>query len=374
MPCGDCDSLSGESVNRRTKPKLFIPGPTHVDEEVLQAMQGYPVGHRTQEFSELYEEVIRGVQKVLFTQNTVFLGTCSATGLMEAAVRNSVAKRCANFICGAFSRRWHEITALCGIDCDPIEVDLGLAIRPDTVRRALQRKEYDAVTIVHNETSTGVMNPIQEIAEVVNEFPDVFLLVDMVSSMASVKTEIDRLGIDVALASVQKGWGLPPGFAVCSVSERALQRSRQIRNKGYYFNFEVMEKYARKSQTPTTPSISHMYAMRTQLERIFREGLENRFQRHHQMAEFVRNWARQTFALFAEPGFESDTVTCIENSEDIDVPELRSRLLKKGFLISGGYGPLKERTFRIAHMGDLQLKNMEELLLTIDETLKEMES
>jgi len=354
------------------KPKLFIPGPTHVDENILQALSEYPIGHRSDTFSELYEEVVEGIKKVLFTKNRVYLGTCSATGLMEAAVRNTVKKRCANFVCGAFSKRWHEITTACGIPCDAFEVNPGNAIKPEIVGKALEKGQYDTITIVHNETSTGVMNPIEEIAEVVKDFDDIFFLVDMVSSMASVKVEVEKLNIDVALASVQKGWGLPPGFAVCSVSEKTLERSKQLENKGYYFDFMVLEKYASKSQTPSTPSIPHIYALQRQLKRIFQEGLENRFQRHHLMAEKVRDWATLFFSLFAEKGFESDTVTCIKNTQDINISDLQSRLLEKGYMISGGYGPLKGDTFRIAHMGNLQLSDINELLSIVGETIEEM--
>jgi aspartate aminotransferase-like enzyme len=354
------------------KPKLFIPGPTHVDSELLSSLAEYPVGHRSAQFSELYDEVVDGVQKVLFTSNRILLGTCSATGLMESAVRNTVQKRCANFVCGAFSKRWHEITASCGIECDSISVELGKATKPEAVREALETGKYDTITVVHNETSTGVMNPIAEIAEVVRDFPDVVLLVDMVSSMASVKVEVDKLGIDVALASVQKGWGLPPGFAVCSVSDRIFERSEQISNKGYYFDFKVMEKYAKKSQTPTTPSIPHMQGLRAQLARIFKDGLENRFQHHVKLAEEVRSWIRQKFDTFAESGYESNTVTCAGNPNGIDLIEMANRLLKRGYMISGGYGPLKGKTFRIAHMGNLQMDDIRDLLTTMDNVLDEM--
>lgn len=240
-------------MTRSSKPKLFIPGPVHVEEPVLKSLGDYPIGHRSPEFSELYRELESGIQKVLLTQNRVYLGTCSATGLMEAAVRNSVKKACANFICGAFSERWYRIASACGLPCEPFRVEPGLAIKADLVREVLSSGDYDAMTLVHNETSTGVMNPVESIAEVLLDFPGVLFLLDMVSSMASVKVEVDALGIDVALASVQKGWALPPGFSICSVSPRTLERSSELANKGYYFDFEIMEWYARKNQTPPPP-------------------------------------------------------------------------------------------------------------------------
>ena len=163
-------------MSSHSKPKLFIPGPTHVEQEVLTAMSEYPVGHRSATFSELYDDVISGVARILYTDNRIYLGTCTATGFMEAAVRNTVQKRCANFICGAFSKRWHQITKMCGILCDPFEVEMGMANKPEAVEAALSTGRYDAVTVVHSETSTGVLNPLDEIAAVVNQFPDVVLL------------------------------------------------------------------------------------------------------------------------------------------------------------------------------------------------------
>ena len=354
------------------RPKLFIPGPTHVDDEILAAMGEYPIGHRTADFSDLYDSIVTGVQKVLFTTNRIYLCTCSATGLWEAAVRNTVLKRCANFVCGAFSKRWHEVTVSCGIKADPFEVNLGQPITAKLVDKTLSTGKYDAVTVVHNETSTGVMSPLHEIAEVMRRYPDVAFLVDMVSSMSAVEVSIDDLGIDVALASVQKGWSIPPGFSLCSVSELALNRSFNCINKGYYFDFEVLEKYALRSQTPATPSIPHLYGMQQQLNRIFQEGLDNRFRRHNEMAERVRSWAREKFSLFPDEQFCSTTLTCVEKSGDLDIKRFQTRLLEKGYLISSGYGPLKERTFRVSHMGDLQMSDIEELLAVMDETVEEL--
>ena len=356
------------------RPKLFIPGPTHVDDEILAAMGEYPIGHRTAAFSSLYDRVVSGVEKVLFTSNRIYLCTCSATGLWEAAVRNTVLKRCANFVCGAFSKRWHEVTAMCGIDADPFEVELGQPITPELIDKTVSSGKYDAITLVHNETSTGVMSPLTEIAEVMRRYPDVAFLVDVVSSMSAVEINVDELGIDVALASVQKGWSIPPGFSLCSVSSDTLERSAKCENKGYYFDFEVLDKYALRSQTPATPSIPHLYAMKLQLERIFAEGLDNRIQRHMEMAERVRGWAKERFSLFPEKQFCSTTLTCIEKSQKLDVKRFQSRLLEKGYLISAGYGPLKERTFRVSHMGDLQMSDIEELLSVMDETIEELRS
>jgi len=355
------------------KPKLYIPGPTHVQKEVLSSLSHYPIGHRSKEFSILYDEIIKPLGELLFTKNRIYLSTSSATGLWEAAVRNSVQKKCANFVCGAFSKKWYDVTKMSGLEADMISVDLGKPITPEIVDETLSSGNYDVMTYVHNETSIGLMNPIEEVAEVMKKYPDILFLVDAVSSLTSVKIEVDKLGIDLILASVQKGFSIPPGFSFCTVSNRLLEISKNCKNKGYYFDFEVFEKYALKSQTPSTPSIPHMFAMKTQLKKIFEEGLDNRFSRHKKMAVKIRNWAiNKGFGLFPEEGYYSETLTCVNNDLNINVNDFQKRLLEKGYMISGGYGPLKGQNFRVSHMGDIKMKDVDEIINVMDETLEEM--
>ena len=350
--------------------KLFIPGPTEVREDILDVMKTPMIGHRSKEFSELYDSVIPKVKKVLYTENKVFLSTSSATGLMEGAIRNCVKERALNLVCGAFSKRWHQITKANEKEADVVEVEWGKAVLPGMVRDALKTGKYDAVTLVHNETSTGVMNPIYEIAEVMKEFPDVSFLVDAVSSMVGVKIEVDKLGIDVCLAGVQKAFALPPGLALCSVSEKALKKAESIPNRGYYFDFLTFLKYDQdRHQTPTTPVISIIFALDKQLDRFFEEGLENRFARHLEMANYVRDWTRQYFAFFPDEKYLSNTLTAIKNTRGISIADLNKELGKRGAMISNGYGKLKEQSFRIAHMGDLTLDDMKWLLSTIGEII-----
>ena len=350
--------------------KLFIPGPTHVRDEILEAMATPMIGHRSKEYMDLQAEVIPKVQKLLYTENRIFLSTSSSTGLMEAAVRNCVAKKCLNTVCGAFSKRWHQITVANGKPADKLEVDMGQAITPEMVDEALSSGEYDAITLVHNETSTGVMNPIYEIAEVVKKYPDVCFLVDAVSSMAGAKIEVDKLGIDVCLAGVQKCFALPPGLAVASVSQKALDRAAQVPNRGYYFDFLVFQKYLdERGQTPATPAIPQIIALNKQMDDILAEGLENRWRRHQEMAAFVQDWARKHFALYSDERYLSPTVTNVKNTRGISVAALNEELGKRGAMISNGYGPLKEKCFRIAHMGDLTLDDLKWLTEQIEDIL-----
>jgi len=353
------------------KPKLFIPGPTHVHQEVLEAMAQYPLGHRTADYRELQAKVVAGVKECLYTEQSVLVSTSSATGLMEAGVRNLSRKRVANFVCGAFSQKQAGITKTCGLAQDTYEVEWGQAITPEFVDAALQKGDYDLVTLVFNETSTGVMNPLRAIAQVVARYPDTLLMVDAVSGMMGLPLKVDEWGIDMALASVQKAWALPPGFAVTSLSDRALERSRSIpeSQKGFYFDLVRMHKAGEKSETPVTPSIPHLYGLAKQLDRIRAEGLEQRFARHTAMADRVRAWGQDRFGLFAQDGYASDTLTCFGNDLGIDLVELATRMRARGYLISGGYGDLKGKTFRLAHMGDLQMDDMNDVLNVLDEVI-----
>ncbi len=350
--------------------KLFIPGPTEVIEEVRNQLAKPVIGHRSKEFSELYAQITPKLQKLLYTKNHCFISTSSALGVMEACVRNCVKKKALNLVCGAFSNRWAKMIEECDKQGDTIEVEWGKATKPEEVDKKLSTGEYDSLFLTHNETSTGVTNPIEEIAEVIKKYPNIIFMVDCVSSMAGTKIEVDKLGIDVALASVQKCFALPPGLAVFSCSEKALERSKELTNKGYYFDFQQFLKYHLRQQTISTPSIPHIYALNHQLDKIFKEGLENRFNRHKEMAEFTRNWAAKNgFELFPEKGYESNTLTCIKNTKNINVAETIKKVKEKGMIFGKGYGDLKEKTFRIAHMGDLQLEDLKQLTEEIEKNV-----
>ena len=349
--------------------RLFIPGPTEVRAENLAALARPQIGHRSEEFKTLYAAVNEKLARMLDTRATVFLFSCSSTGVWEAAIRNCVARRVLCCTQGAFSERWHEVAQANGKETGVVEVEWGRAITAEMVDEALGRGEYDAVAVVHNETATGVMNRLGEIAEVVARHPDVLLLVDAVSSMAGAPVRVDEWGIDVCLAGLQKAFALPAGLTVATVSTRALARAREVRHRGYYFDFLEMLAHHEKSQTPATPAIPQIQALSAQLDDVLAEGLESRFARHAMLAGIVQQWARRRFALFAEEGHASPTLTCVTNTRGISVAELNRELGRQHAAISNGYGKLKEKTFRIAHMGDTQEWEIRGLLATIDRIL-----
>ena len=352
--------------------KLFIPGPVEVDQGVLNKMSTPMIGHRTAEWSDLQRRVSEKLQTLMYTGNPIILSASSGTGLLEMAIRCTTVKRAIVFSVGAFGNRWHAIAEGNGVPADKYEEQWGRGITPEVVEHHLSTGKYDVATVTHNETSTGVMNNVEELAKVFRKFPEVVWCVDTVSSLGGVKIPVDELGVDICVTSSQKALGLPPGLSVASVSQKAKKRAAGVKNRGYYFDMLQLLKYVeeRNYQYPSTPSISHTYALDFALERILnQEGLEARFERHRQIAEYVRSWAKQYFALFPEEKYASDTVTCISNTKAISVKDLNDKLAERGFAISNGYGQLKEKTFRIAHMAEVQKADLEELLGHIEDIL-----
>jgi len=351
--------------------KLFIPGPIEVKADVLEKMSLPMIGHRSKEASELQRNISKKLKELFYTNNEILLSTSSGSGLMEAAVRCLTKKRAAVFSIGSFGDRWHEMATSNGVFADLFKSELGSITTPEMVDEALSTNKYDLITITHNETSTGVMNPIEEISKVVKKYPDVIFCVDTVSSAGGVKIEVDKLGIDACITSSQKALGLPPGLAICTISDRAIEKARTVKNRGFYLDLVQLYDTIKKKdyQYPSTPNLSIMFALDYQLDKILEEGLENRFKRHIEMAEFTRAWAKKYFDLFTSENNASVTLTTVKNTRGISVKDLNSELGKRGFLISNGYGDLKEKTFRIAHMADLTVDDIKELLKTIEDVL-----
>lgn len=350
--------------------KLFIPGPTEVRDEILQAMATPMIGHRTSAYADLHKAVEEKVKKLLNASHRVFLFTSASTGVMEGAVRNCVGKKVLHTLNGEFSRRWFEISKANGLPTATVEVEPGKAITPEIVDAALAQGGFDTLCLTYNETSTGILGPVPAIARLVREkYPEVIIMVDAVSCMAGTPIDFDGWGLDVCLAGVQKCFALPPGFAVCAVSERAMERAKTVPNRGYYFDFIENEKYAAKFNTPATPGISFFYALDKQMDAMFAEGLDNRYARHLAMAEHCRAWAKKHFALYGDEQYASPTITHITNTAGFDFSALNKELGKRGATVSDGYGPFKGKTFRIGHMGDLTLADVQWLTDQIDDIL-----
>lgn len=354
--------------------KLFIPGPVDVREDVLQKMATPQIGHRTKEASNLQRGIAEKLQKVFLTENVMLLSTSSGSGLMEGSIRSFTNKKAAVFSVGSFGDRWYKMATSNNVPADLFKSELGEPTSVEMVDQALKTGMYDVITVTHNETSTGVMNPVGEIGALLKEkYPHILFLVDAVSSMAGVAIKTDEWGIDVCITSTQKALGLPAGLSICSVSERAIEAGRKVEFRGTYLDIVSLYDTVKKkdNQYPSTPSLSHMFALDYQLDRILEETLEARYKRHDDMANLVRNWAKKNFSLFVkDERFLSQTLTTIENTKDINVGDLNKALAQRGFMISNGYGDLKNKTFRISHMADYTLHDVKELLDNIDDILK----
>lgn len=352
--------------------RLVIPGPVEVRPEILQAQTEWMIGHRSSAFVDLFARLQTKLRQAFLTESRVFLNGASGTGFWEGASRNCIRddQKALHLVGGAFSDRWAKISQANGKQVDVIEVAWGQAHTPEMVADALKKAHYDAVCVVHNETSTGVTNPIQAIGEVVRQYEDTLYLVDTVSGFMGIELRTDDWGIDVALTSSQKAFALPPGIAFAAVSDRVLERARQIPYRGYYFDFLEMEASLVKNNTPSTPPISLMFAADKQLDDILAEGLENRWQRHLHMRDLTHQWALgRDFGLFAPEGYRSPTVTAVANTRGIDVDDMAKFMGGKGFTMDKGYGKVKGQTFRIAHIGDMQPAELEEILSGLDEFL-----
>lgn len=353
--------------------RMFVPGPVDVADEVLQAQAAPMLPHRSKEFEAIYRRASEKAQQLFLTQYRVFLTASSGTGLQEAAIRNFVDKKVLSCVNGAFADRWHEVAASNGKETEKLAFEWDQPVAPERVAEAVQRGGFEAVTVVHNETSTGLVNPVREIAAAVRSVaPETLVLVDAVSSLSGAKIEMDAWGLDMVLTSSQKCLALPPGLALGAVSDRAMEKAAKVQNKGWYFDLVRMEKHRLKDSSPATPAMSLIYALDKQLDRILAEGLEARFARHSAMAKRVQDWAEaHDLNMYAPAGFRSQTVTTIKNERGWEVSALNKFLLERGMRIANGYGALKNITFRIAHMGETQMADIEALLEAMEEYLKQ---
>ncbi len=360
-------------MTEKKHPFLFIPGPVNVRDDVLAAQTEAMIGHRSADFESLFAACEDMLKQLFFTDQRVYISASSGSGMQEAAIRNGVNTRVVNFVAGAFGDRWAQVSKGCGKDAIRIDVEWGQAVKPEMVDNVLQRHDnVEALTIVHNETSTGVASPLGDIAALVHDkYPDTLIFVDAVSSFSGLKLPFDEWGLDVLLTSSQKALSVPPGLSFAAVSDRVLKKAETVEGRGWYFDFLVMEKYLQRSTTAATPAISLMRALKVELEYIFAEGLDDRFARHQELAERTRSWATaRGFEMFSEEGYHSPTVSCVANSLEMDIGGLNQFLRERDMVISNGYGNLKGKTFRIAHMGWITLDDIDRLLSAMDEYLE----
>ncbi len=347
--------------------RLFIPGPTEVHPDVFAAMTHPQIGHRTPPLHDLVARVTPKLRRLFGTAGDAFTSTSSASAVLEATVRNLVRKRALALVCGEWSERWAVMAERNGVAVDRLSVPLGRVHDPADVSKALADGRYDAVLMVWCETSTGVLEPLADLVAAVRAHDDVMVCVDAVSALGGVELDVDRLGVDVCVAGVQKAMAMPPGLAVFTVSERALARARTIDARGYFVDFVAFHENLARDETPTTPSTAHLYALDVALDRIETEGMPARAARHRAMSERCREWAADRFGLFGDPAAASPTVTCLSNPDGVDLAGFLAAVRSRGYWLGGGFGELKGRTFRVGHMGEHTLDDVEALLAAMDD-------
>jgi predicted phosphoserine aminotransferase len=351
--------------------KFFLPGPSYVPEDARQAMTKPIVGHRSSGFKDFYRKLGERLPKVFRTAGEVMVATGSSTLIMESAVVSCIRQDVLNLTGGAFSERWHAISKSAGKSADKVSVPWGQAVDPDLVRSALRRKRYDAITVVHNETSTGVMNPIAEIARAVREESDSLILVDTVSSLGGAPIETDSWGLDVVLAGTQKAFAAPPGLTLFTLSERAAERATRVPHRGFYTDLLRYRDKHLDGGPITTPGIPLLYALDVQLDRIMDEGMEARWARHRRLYERTARWAAARGCEYASAASaRSLTVSCLKPPVGVDPQAIVKGLARRGITIGGGYGDWKPTTFRIGHMGEVRESDLDALMVEIDQILE----
>ncbi len=364
-----------QTASARPYGRFFLPGPTEVHPDVLDAQTRPMMGHRGADAQAFMRPIHADLQKVFCTDRPVFVSTSSATGLMEAAVRNAGRTRILSLVNGAFSERFADIGRACGFDVDEISIPWGEAHDPVTLRAALEKGDYDAVTMVQSETSTGVLNDIAALAAVVHDFDDTMVLVDSVTGFGAAELRPDDWGLDFVLTGSQKAFALPPGLSFGVASERMMERAKTAPKRGYYFDLEFFAKNHAKDQATTTPAISVLYALEVQLGRMLAEGMEARWARHTAMAERTWEWVEELRAggvalrVLAPEGYRSPAVTTVVLPDGVRGPDVTKAVKERDWVAGGGYGQLKETTIRVGHMGDHTLEELEGLLGVLTEVL-----
>jgi aspartate aminotransferase-like enzyme len=354
-------------------PKLYIPGPIAVSEAAFKAMSHPMIGHRSKDFAALYDQLQVGLQKLAGTKDPVYLSTSSSWGSMEGAIRNVVKKKVLCCMNGAFSDKWLDVSQRCGKEAAGLKFEWGQPVDPEAVRKELATGQYDAITLIHNETSTGTMTDLKAVMAVIREFPEVISIVDTVSSFSAVPTPKDELGIDVLITGTQKALALPPGLSLLSVSKKALDRARTVEGRGYYFDFVEFDENHKKSNTPSTPALSIIFGLKFRIDDIEKEGLENRYARHVKTNDMLRGWAkRHGITMFPKAGYESRSLICANTPAGVNMENV-NKVLKNQFncMINLGYGKIKGKTFRISNMGDENEQTIGGLITQLDSAFEQ---
>lgn len=354
---------------------LRIPGPTPCPDDVLQAMSRQMINHRGPEFADIMERITSRLKRAFKTENDVLTLTSAGTGAIEASVVNTLSPgdRVLVVSIGVFGDRYADIAQTYGANVTKIDFPQGTAADPAAVADALKKDaSYKAVTLTHNETSTGVTNDLGALAKAIREVrPDILILVDAISSLGSVPLPVDEWDLDVVFTGSQKGWMVPPGMAMVSVSERAWKAADEARIPRYYFDYKKAKSYLEKGQTPWTPAVSVYFAMDVALQKLEAEGLENIHARHARLGQFTRDGVKALgLKLLADERVASNTVTAVLVPEGVEGPALNKMMRTEyNTILAGGQGELTGKIFRIGHLGLVSQEDLQACLDALKQAL-----
>ena len=358
--------------------QLRIPGPTPCPPEVLEAIGRQMINHRGKEFAEIIHSVTAKLKELFQTKNDVFLLTGSGTGGMEAAIVNTLSPgdKVLSASNGVFGDRFADIAECYGAEVARLSFEFGKAVDPEAVRQSLKADAgINAVLVTHNETSTAVTNDLKSISAIAREF-DKLILVDAISGLGSIDLPVDAWQCDVVVTGSQKGWMVPPGLAMVSVSEKAWQAHAKAKMPRFYWDFAKAKSYLEKGQTPWTPSVSVFFGFAVALDMMLAEGLPNVFARHARVADLARSGVKSLgLSLFPDEKCASNTITAVKASETLDVAKLLQILRDEhDVVLAGGQASLAGRIFRIGHLGWVTEDDIKEVLETLAEVLPQASS
>ncbi|HEX6574586.1 MAG TPA: aminotransferase class V-fold PLP-dependent enzyme [Gemmatimonadaceae bacterium] len=356
---------------------FFLPGPTEVRDEVLQAMTKPMIPHRSADFEELFARLQDGLKSVFLTERPVFIAASSGTGMMEAGIRALPAGPVLSLVNGAFSERFAHIAEMCGREVDRYEEPWGSVHSLDRLDEMLASKKYMAITVCHSETSTGALNDIRAISDLAHS-KGVLCLIDSVSGAAGAEIRFDEWKLDYLLTGSQKSFALPPGLAFGVASQHMVELAKTAQGRGVYFDIAEMDRFAAENQVPATPAFSLMYGLEVQLEAMKKEGIENRWKRHREMLAATSAWVKESaqrtgvkWANIVEPEYRSPTVSTIRLPDHIAAKTFVERVKNHGVRVATGYGKLAGTTFRIGHMGDHTVETLQNCFAACEEAVSD---
>ena len=363
----------------KPKYKLFTAGPVACFPEVLEIMKVQMFSHRAKEYKQMHVDTVEKLKKFLEVEKgEVLLFPSSGTGVMEASIRNSVSKggKVLVTIIGAFGKRYKQVVENNGRKAVTLEYEPGKAVKPEDLDEALKKNsDVEAVTITYNETSTGVLNPLPELAKVAKEH-EKLVFVDAVSAMGGADIKFSKWGIDVVFGSSQKAFGVPPGLAVGAFSERFIEIAHKMEERGWYFDILRYIKVQNEKQgPPSTPAMPQEFGLNVVLRIIERMGGKYKWlDMYRKRSEMIREGVKEIgLNILAEPGYESPTITAVLTPKGVKGEDVYNAMRERGFELAKGYGEgIKEKTFRIGNMGYITFEDIEEMLSNLKEVVEKL--